>query len=1188
MTNIIKIKRTSTPSSTPASLEHGELAINYSDGKIFYKNSSNQITQFSSGQKITSSTTAPASPASGDLWFESDTAKTFIYYDSFWVEICGALVAASSDGTTTLTTKGDLLSRSSSGLNRLAVGTNGYFLKANSATATGLEWGAIPTVSILDDVGDVIITSATSGDILKWNGSNWVNDSALLAAKAPLASPTFTGTVSGITATMVGLGSVDNTSDTAKPVSTAQQTALDLKANLASPTFTGTVTIPSGASISGFAPLASPALTGTPTAPLAVTTTNTTQVATTSFVQQEITALIGGAPTALNTLTELAAAINNDASYASTLTTALALKAPLASPTFTGTVTIPSGASISGFAPLASPTFTGTVSGITATMVGLGNVDNTADTAKPVSTAQQTALNLKADLASPTLTGTPIAPTAAGGTNTTQIATTAFVTTAVSGATITSLDDVADVTITSNSSGHFLKWNGTAWVNDAIDLGTDTTGSYVTSLVAGTGVTLAGNSGEGATPTVTVDTTVIQARVANVTDTEIGYLDGVTSAIQTQIDTKLASSTAGTTYAPLASPTFTGTVTIPTGASITAPTGLVKGDVGLGNVDNTSDANKPVSTAQQTALDLKANLASPTFTGTTTLNDATVSGNLIVSGTTTSINTETLTVDDNIIILNNNATGAPSQDAGIEIERGTSTNVQIRWNETTDKWQFTNDGTTYNDLGAGGATISDTPPASPVTGQLWYESDTGLAYVYYDSFWVEIGGGSAYDTVINTIQAKGDLLAGTASQTLDRLTVGTNNQRLIANSSATTGLAWANDTTNTVIDTKGDLLVGATADVVAKLPVGTDNQVLVANSSATNGLAWVDQPLSFRNKVINGDMRIAQRGTATITGSGTAQYPVDRWAVYNGTGTVTFVQSTDAPAGFNASILATVTVTGSYSTAGYTQVTHKIEGFNCQDLAYGTASAKPIILSFWVKSSVVGTQNVSFKNGGNNRVYVATYTVDVANTWEKKIISVVGDTTGTWLVDSGMGLEVTFNLGMGTQYDATAGSWQALAARYSTSDAIDFAANSGATWRVTGVQFEANTMATPFEQRPIGTELGLCQRYYQRRSGTGSTAYTSLGGFGAFGSTTAADFDFVLPVVMRVVPHTLDYHSVSGFIGSTSNTSYTSTGLNIQTVTATSSVFAITLSGMSGTAGVSMRILVNNSTSGYLGWSAEL
>lgn len=297
MASTIKIKRSSTAAATPNTLDYGELAINYTDGKLFYKNNSNQITELSSGQKITTSTTAPASPALGDLWFESDTGKTFIYYDSFWVEICGALVAESSDGATTLTTKGDLLSRSSSGLARLGVGTNGYFLKANSSTATGLEWGAIPSVSILDDVGDVVITSAASNDILKWNGSNWVNDSALLALKAPLASP---------------------------------------------------------------------ALTGTPTAPLAATTTNTTQIATTSFVQQEITALIGGAPTALNTLTELAAAINNDASYATTLTTALALKAPLASPTFTGTPTLPSGTIATTQSPGNNTTAVATTAFVTA------------------------------------------------------------------------------------------------------------------------------------------------------------------------------------------------------------------------------------------------------------------------------------------------------------------------------------------------------------------------------------------------------------------------------------------------------------------------------------------------------------------------------------------------------------------------------------------------------------------------------------------------------------------------------------------------------------------------------------------------------------------------------------------------------------------------------------------------------
>ena len=162
------------------------------------------------------------------------------------------------------------------------------------------------------------------------------------------------------------------------------------------------------------------------------------------------------------------------------------------------------------------------------------------------------------------------------------------------------LNDLKDVTITSAANGDFLRWNGTAWINDAVNLATDTVGSYVASLTAGTGITLSNNSGEEASPTVAVDTTVIQERVTNVTDTEIGYLDGVTSAIQSQLDTK----------APTASPTFTGTVS-----------GVTATMVGLGSVDNTADTAKPVSTAQQTALDLKANLASPTFTGTVTVPD---------------------------------------------------------------------------------------------------------------------------------------------------------------------------------------------------------------------------------------------------------------------------------------------------------------------------------------------------------------------------------------------------------------------------------------------------------------------------------------------------------------------------------------------------------------------------------------
>ena len=149
--------------------------------------------------------------------------------------------------------------------------------------------------------------------------------------------------------------------------------------------------------------LASPTFTGTPAAPTATAGTNTTQVATTAFVGTAVSNLVNAAPESLNTLKELSDALGADANYASTITTALGTKAPIASPTFTGTVTIPSGASISGYALLAGPTFTGTVGGITKSMVGLSNVDDTTDANKPVSTATQTALDLKLNLSDPSV-----------------------------------------------------------------------------------------------------------------------------------------------------------------------------------------------------------------------------------------------------------------------------------------------------------------------------------------------------------------------------------------------------------------------------------------------------------------------------------------------------------------------------------------------------------------------------------------------------------------------------------------------------------------------------------------------------------------------------------------------------------------------------------------------------------------
>jgi hypothetical protein len=227
-------------------------------------------------------------------------------------------------------------------------------------------------------------------------------------------------------------------------------------------------------------------------------------------------------------------------------------------------------------------------------------------------------------------------------------------------------------------------------------------------------------------------------------------------------------------------------------------------------------------------------LSSPTFTGTVAASNLTVSGNLIVSGSTTSINTETLTVDDNIIILNNNVTGSPTENAGVEVERGTSTNVSLRWNETTDKWEFTNDGTTYSNLGAGGATIGDAAPSSPVAGQIWFNSLTGGTYVYYDSVWVEVGA-SPYSTLINTINAKGDILVGTADNTIGGLSAGTNGQVLTADSSVTAGLKWATPTVyQAIVANVSDTEIGYLDGVTSAIQTQLDNkQAVVANVSDT-------------------------------------------------------------------------------------------------------------------------------------------------------------------------------------------------------------------------------------------------------------------------------------------------------------------------------------------------------------------
>jgi hypothetical protein len=290
------------------------------------------------------------------------------------------------------------------------------------------------------------------------------------------------------------------------------------------------------------------------------------------------------------------------------------------------------------------------------------------------------------------------------------------------GAGLTSTGNVLDVATASSSR---IVINA-----DSIDLATvsqtNTSGANTTSFISGltvdsygrisgketSSVSFAGYAtlsaptftGIPAAPTAAADTNTTQiattayvvgqayAKLASPTFT--GTPLSTTAAVDTNT-TQIATTAyvIGQAYAKLASPTFTGTVTLPSG-TVTS-TMILDGTIVDGDINASAAIAQSKISGLSTSLGLKADLAGPTFTGTLTANNVTVSGNLTVSGTTTSINTETLTVDDNIIILNNNEAGTPSQNAGIEVERGTSTNVVLRWNETTDCWEFTNDGTNY-------------------------------------------------------------------------------------------------------------------------------------------------------------------------------------------------------------------------------------------------------------------------------------------------------------------------------------------------------------------------------------------------------------------------------------------------------------------------------------------------------------
>jgi hypothetical protein len=266
---------------------------------------------------------------------------------------------------------------------------------------------------------------------------------------------------------------------------------------------------------------------------------------------------------------------------------------------------------------------------------------------------------------------------------------------------------------------------------------------------------------------------------------------------------------------------------------------------------------------------------------------------------------------------------------------------------------------------------------------------------------------------------------------------------------------------------------GATNADLFKIDAGLD-QVQVAN---LNG-----GPLAgTRNRIINGNFDIAQRGTS-FAAIANAAYSLDRWTWGQaGAMVCTVTQSTDVPNNtFQSSYKVDVTTVDSSIAAGdYAFISQKIEGYNVRDLIGTTFT-----VSFWVKSPKTGVHCVSFSNSGQNRSYIKEYTIAAVNTWEYKTVTVTGGliTAGTWNWTNGEGLEVGFSLATGSTYQTTSDAWQ-TGDLLGTASQVNVMDNTANDFFLTGVQLEPGPVATPFEQRPIGTELALCRRYYEEVNG---------------------------------------------------------------------------------------------------------
>jgi hypothetical protein len=391
---------------------------------------------------------------------------------------------------------------------------------------------------------------------------------------------------------------------------------------------------------------------------------------------------------------------------------------------------------------------------------------------------------------------------------------------------------------------------------------------------------------------------------------------------------------------------------------------------------------------------------------------------------------------------------------------------------------------------------------------------------------------------LSPITTTGDLIIGNGTNSATRLPIGANTYVLTSNGTTATWAAngaGGSGTVNSGTQYQLGYYASTGTAISGDSNITTDsNNNLKLASTATLSSA---NTFGFKNRIINGGMTIDQRNVGASVTPTNGQYLVDRFgAGLTQASKFTAQQSTTAPTGFINS--QSITSSSAYSVTSTDRfwIYQPIEGLNCTDLAWGTASATTVTLSFWVRSSLTGTFGGSLQNSSQNRSYPFTYTISSANTFEYKTITIAGDTSGTWPTTNGTGIFLNIGLGVGSTYSGTAGSW-AGANYFSATGATSVVGTNGATFYITGVQLEVGSQATSFDYRDVGRELMLCQRYYQKSYSTDVVPGTAAnyGGFesnqGSTGGDTNNSINIRFKVSMRTAPTFTYYNAGSGASG---------------------------------------------------------